>query len=140
MRMFIEKTPILPITHQLSVLTTPYNTHSHTAYIIPSPLSRRFHHSLTPSLTHSLTHYIPTSLTMSFTGKFVQRTWHLVDASSQTVGRLSTTIASLLKGKHKPTFSPNTDCGDVVVIVNAEKVTHYWALLTVTQLLLFFNK
>ena len=61
---------------------------------------------------------------MSFTGKFVQRTWHLVDASSQTVGRLSTTVASLLKGKHKPTFSPNTDCGDVVVIVNAEKVTY----------------
>mmetsp|Transcript_11442 Transcript_11442/g.17227 ORF Transcript_11442/g.17227 Transcript_11442/m.17227 type:complete len:183 (-) Transcript_11442:154-702(-) len=59
---------------------------------------------------------------MSFPGKAIQRTWHLIDASSQTVGRLATTVAPLLKGKHKPTYRPNGDCGDVVVIVNAEKV------------------
>lgn len=59
---------------------------------------------------------------MSFPGRAVQRTWHLVDASSQTVGRLATTIAPILKGKHKPTFRPNGDCGDYVVVVNADKV------------------
>eukprot|EP01082_Thalassiosira_pseudonana_P003284 g3495.t1 g3495 contig12:2185998-2186506(+) len=59
---------------------------------------------------------------MSFPGKALQRTWHLVDATSQTVGRLATTIAPILKGKHKPTYRPNGDCGDYVVIVNADKV------------------
>jgi large subunit ribosomal protein L13 len=59
---------------------------------------------------------------MSFPGKAVQRCWHLVDASSQTVGRLAAQVASLLKGKHKPTYRPNGDCGDNVVIINAEKV------------------
>jgi hypothetical protein len=60
--------------------------------------------------------------TMSFTGKAIQRTWHLVDASTQTVGRLATQLAPILKGKHKPTYKPHTDCGDIVVIINAEKV------------------
>jgi hypothetical protein len=60
--------------------------------------------------------------TMSFTGKAIQRTWHLVDAQSQTVGRLATQLAPILKGKHKPTYKPHTDCGDIVVIINAEKV------------------
>lgn len=64
---------------------------------------------------------------MSFPGKAIQRTWHLIDASSQTVGRIATTVAPLLKGKHKPTYRPNGDCGDVVVIVNAEKVND-WTL------------
>lgn len=59
---------------------------------------------------------------MSFPGRAVQRAWHLVDASSQTVGRLATTVAPILKGKHKPTYRPNGDCGDYVVIINAEKV------------------
>jgi large subunit ribosomal protein L13 len=59
---------------------------------------------------------------MSFPGKAVQRCWHLVDASSQTVGRLAAQIAPLLKGKHKPTYRPNGDCGDHVVIINADKV------------------
>jgi large subunit ribosomal protein L13 len=52
----------------------------------------------------------------------VQREWHIVDASDQTLGRLATQIAVLLRGKHKPTFSPNLDGGDFVVVVNAEKV------------------
>mmetsp|Transcript_15299 Transcript_15299/g.22423 ORF Transcript_15299/g.22423 Transcript_15299/m.22423 type:complete len:176 (+) Transcript_15299:172-699(+) len=59
---------------------------------------------------------------MSFPGRSLQRAWHIVDASTQTVGRLATTIAPLLKGKHKPTYRPNADCGDYVVIINAEKV------------------
>lgn len=60
--------------------------------------------------------------TMSFPGRALQRCWHLVDASEQTVGRLAAQVAPLLKGKHKPTFLPNKDVGDVVVIVNADKV------------------
>lgn len=61
---------------------------------------------------------------MSFPGKLVQKTWHLVDATNQTVGRLATTVAPILKGKHKPTFRPNADIGDHVVIINADKVRH----------------
>jgi large subunit ribosomal protein L13 len=52
----------------------------------------------------------------------VQRDWYVVDASGQTLGRLATQIATLLRGKHKPTFSPNLDGGDFVVVVNADKV------------------
>ena len=63
---------------------------------------------------------------MSFPGRSLQRAWHLVDASSQTVGRLAGTVAPLLKGKHKPTYRPNGDCGDYVVIVNAEKVCLFY--------------
>mmetsp|Transcript_21621 Transcript_21621/g.45489 ORF Transcript_21621/g.45489 Transcript_21621/m.45489 type:complete len:174 (-) Transcript_21621:137-658(-) len=59
---------------------------------------------------------------MSFPGRALQRTWHLIDATSQTVGRLAATISPLLKGKHKPTYRPNGDCGDYVVVINAEKV------------------
>jgi hypothetical protein len=60
---------------------------------------------------------------MSFPGRAMQRAWHLVDASNQTVGRLATQVAPILRGKHKPTFSPNQDMGDTVVIINAEKVS-----------------
>lgn len=52
----------------------------------------------------------------------VQRDWYVVDATDQTLGRLSTQIAILLRGKHKPTFTPHIDGGDFVVVVNAEKV------------------
>jgi large subunit ribosomal protein L13 len=48
--------------------------------------------------------------------------WVLVDAEGQTVGRLATQIASLLRGKHKPNFTPNAAGGDFVVVINAEKV------------------
>lgn len=51
-----------------------------------------------------------------------QRKWFVVDASGQTVGRLATRIATILRGKHKPTYTPFIDMGDHVVIVNAEKV------------------
>jgi large subunit ribosomal protein L13 len=59
---------------------------------------------------------------MSFPGRHLQRCWHLVDAKDQTVGRLASQIAAILRGKHKPTFLPNKDMGDVVIVVNAEKV------------------
>ncbi|MFA5595008.1 MAG: 50S ribosomal protein L13 [Trueperaceae bacterium] len=48
--------------------------------------------------------------------------WVVIDAEGQTVGRLATQIASVLKGKHKPTYTPNQPGGDFVVVVNAEKV------------------
>jgi len=56
------------------------------------------------------------------TGRFSKPLWHLVDANNQVAGRLATQVVSILRGKHKPTFTPNFDCGDYVVIVNAEKV------------------
>jgi large subunit ribosomal protein L13 len=52
----------------------------------------------------------------------VSRQWYVVDGEGQTVGRLATQIATLLRGKHKPTFSPNIDGGDFVVVINAEKI------------------
>lgn len=52
----------------------------------------------------------------------VQRNWYVVDATDKVLGRLSTEIASILRGKHKPTYTPNVDCGDYVIIVNAEKI------------------
>ena len=52
----------------------------------------------------------------------VQETWHLVDADGKTLGRLAARVASYLRGKHRPTFTPNVDMGDHVVVINAEKV------------------
>ena len=52
----------------------------------------------------------------------VIRKWYLVDADGKTLGRLAARVATVLRGKHKPTFTPNVDTGDHVVIVNAEKV------------------
>lgn len=52
----------------------------------------------------------------------VQRKWYLVDAEGQTLGRLATTIAATLRGKHKPMYTPHLDTGDFVVVVNADKV------------------
>lgn len=52
----------------------------------------------------------------------VERKWLLVDAEGQTLGRLATEIASILRGKHKPTFTPNVDTGDHVIVINASKV------------------
>ena len=52
----------------------------------------------------------------------VERKWYLVDATDKTLGRLSSKIASVLRGKHKPIFTPHVDCGDYVVVINAEKV------------------
>jgi len=51
----------------------------------------------------------------------VQRDWILIDAEGQNFGRILTQAATYLRGKHKPSFTPNVDCGDYVVIINAEK-------------------
>jgi large subunit ribosomal protein L13 len=48
--------------------------------------------------------------------------WYVVDAQGKTLGRLATQIATFLRGKHKPIFTPHVDCGDYVVVVNAEKI------------------
>lgn len=48
--------------------------------------------------------------------------WYLIDAENQVVGRLASQVAMILRGKHKPSFSPNSDCGDNVIIINADKV------------------
>ncbi|MCM3715651.1 50S ribosomal protein L13 [Halalkalibacter oceani] len=52
----------------------------------------------------------------------VERKWYVVDAEGQTLGRLASEVASILRGKHKPTFTPHVDTGDHVIIINAEKI------------------
>ncbi|MBI1376946.1 MAG: 50S ribosomal protein L13 [Frankiales bacterium] len=52
----------------------------------------------------------------------VERQWHVIDATDVVLGRLATQAATLLRGKHKPTFAPHVDTGDFVIIVNADKV------------------
>jgi large subunit ribosomal protein L13 len=52
----------------------------------------------------------------------VERKWFVVDAEDMVLGRMASEIAKILRGKHKPTFSPHVDCGDHVIVVNAEKV------------------
>ena len=52
----------------------------------------------------------------------IERKWYVVDAEGQTLGRLSSEIAKILRGKNKPEFTPNVDTGDYVIVVNAEKV------------------
>ena len=52
----------------------------------------------------------------------IERKWWLIDAQDLVLGRVSTIIANILRGKHKATFTPNLDCGDHVVVINAEKV------------------
>ncbi len=60
----------------------------------------------------------------TFTAKAneVEREWFVVDATGKTLGRLATEIATILRGKHKPIFTPHVDCGDFVIVVNADKV------------------
>ena len=54
--------------------------------------------------------------------KDVQREWYVVDAAGQTLGRLAARVARILRGKHKPTYSPSVDTGDFVIVVNAEQI------------------
>jgi large subunit ribosomal protein L13 len=60
--------------------------------------------------------------TVSANAQTVKRVWWVVDATDMPLGRLSTRIAAILRGKNKPYFTPHTDCGDFVIIINAEKV------------------
>ncbi len=66
-----------------------------------------------PSLTHH---------TDSVSSDQATRQWLVVDAADQTLGRLATRVANVLRGKHKPSFTPNTDQGDFVVVINASKI------------------
>ena len=52
----------------------------------------------------------------------VERKWFVVDAAGMTLGRLASQVAAVLRGKHKPIFTPNCDCGDFVIVVNCDKV------------------
>ncbi|MDO5725510.1 MAG: 50S ribosomal protein L13 [Tissierellia bacterium] len=52
----------------------------------------------------------------------IERKWYLVDAEGKTLGRLASEIAMILNGKRKPTYTPHVDCGDYVVVINAEKI------------------
>ena len=52
----------------------------------------------------------------------LERKWYVVDAADKPLGRVAVEVATLLRGKHKPTFTPNVDCGDYVIVVNAGKV------------------
>ena len=56
------------------------------------------------------------------TKETVTRNWYVIDAEGLPLGRLSTKVATILRGKHKPTYTPHIDCGDYVIIVNADKV------------------
>ena len=60
--------------------------------------------------------------TFTLKGEYKERKWFVVDAQGQILGRMSSKIAPILRGKHKPVFSPHRDVGDYVVIVNADKV------------------
>jgi len=60
--------------------------------------------------------------TISANKETVQKEWVVVDATDQVVGRFCSKVAKLLRGKYKPNFTPNVDCGDNVIIINAEKV------------------
>ena len=60
--------------------------------------------------------------TFSAKPETVKRDWYVVDASGLTLGRLATEVASRLRGKHKPEYTPHVDTGDYIVIINAEKV------------------
>ncbi|AHV99189.1 50S ribosomal protein L13 [Paenibacillus sabinae] len=52
----------------------------------------------------------------------VERKWHIIDAEGKTLGRLASEVAALIRGKHKPQFTPHVDTGDFVIVINAEKI------------------
>lgn len=66
------------------------------------------------ALGHRITH--------SFNESEIEKKWYVVDAAGQTLGRIASRVAHILRGKHKPSFTPHIDAGDFVVIVNADKV------------------
>ena len=68
--------------------------------------------------------------TVSANKATVEKEWVLVDAEGQTLGRLASVVALMLRGKHKTSFTPHVDCGDNVIVINAEKVTMTGAKMT----------
>ena len=71
--------------------------------------------------------------TKSANEKIVVRDWYTVDATNQTLGRMATRIAHVLRGKNKPYYTPHFDCGDYVIVVNSGKVVLTGKLLIRTQ-------
>lgn len=71
--------------------------------------------------------------TVSLNSATVQKNWVVVDATNEVVGRLAATVACMLRGKHKPGFTPHVDCGDNVIVINADKVRFTGAKLTDKQ-------
>lgn len=63
-----------------------------------------------------------TKITRSIKPAEVEKKWHLIDADGLVPGRLAAIVANLLRGKHKPSYTPHVDCGDHVIIINADKV------------------
>lgn len=63
----------------------------------------------------------PSYKTISANSETVKKEWYIVDAENQIVGRLASEVAKILRGKHKASFTPHVDCGDNVIIINAEK-------------------
>ncbi|MCL1996359.1 MAG: 50S ribosomal protein L13 [Defluviitaleaceae bacterium] len=60
--------------------------------------------------------------TYTVKAKEIERSWYIVDATNHTLGRLSSEIAKILKGKHKPIYTPHLDTGDYVIVINADKI------------------
>ena len=60
--------------------------------------------------------------TVSANAQTVQKEWLMVDAEGQTLGRMASKVAFLIRGKHKPSYTPHVDCGDNVIVINAEKI------------------
>lgn len=54
----------------------------------------------------------------------VKKDWYVIDASGMNLGRLATKVAMVLRGKHKPTYTPNVDCGDCVIVINAKDIVY----------------
>ncbi|GIR33132.1 MAG: hypothetical protein CM15mP46_1270 [Alphaproteobacteria bacterium] len=79
---------------------------------------------------------MPLPRTYVATPKDIEKNWFVIDAADLVLGRLASLVALRVRGKHKPTYTPNMDCGDHIIIVNAEKVpsdrkqavtkTYYW--------------
>jgi large subunit ribosomal protein L13 len=60
--------------------------------------------------------------TVSANKSTVQKEWYIVDAKDEVLGRLASVVAMVLRGKHKPSFTPHVDCGDSVIVINAEQI------------------
>ena len=63
-----------------------------------------------------------TKQTQSVKPRDVEKKWHIIDATDLVVGRTASIIANILRGKHKPSYTPHVDCGDHVIVINAEKI------------------
>ena len=62
--------------------------------------------------------------TVSLNSATVDKNWVIVDADSQILGRMASEVAKMIRGKHKPSFTPHVDCGDNVIVINADKMPH----------------